>query len=260
MLFLFWLIVAAPAALFVYVYVRASVHVRRKQAFEAYPQFEPRSPAGLPPPVREAFDRDVPRVEALGFSVVGYFYQRAMREDETLELDNYLASLRNEETGDTAQLMEISVRSAKAENHLSVRGFSAEFAEGDSLSTVAARQVSSFKPDPRHPTFRLPEVDDPRLLFTAHRRLREREAPGRAAVLPTRGLEVVHLSHVETRALRQQAEFGYYRFDAEADMFRPTWKGAFLMTARQMWVINGLLLARQRARAEATLKSLGLRA
>ena len=258
MLILFCILVTL-FALYVYVYLKVSIHVSRKQSFEAFQQYEPRSPAGLPPPVWQTFDREVPRYEALGFAVAGYFYQRAMRDDETMEMSSYFVLMRNDETGDCARLIEINAKGAKAETHLSVRGFGAEFAEGDTLNTVAARQVASFKPDPRHRTFRFPDVEDPRLLYKAHRGLLERHAPGRAAVLPSRGMEVVHLSHAEAKVMRRQTEFGYFEFNAEADVFRPTWKGAFLMVARQMWVVNDLLLARERKRAEATLKSLGLR-
>lgn len=257
---LFFGIVASPVFAFVYVYLKASIHVHRKHWHEAYPQFEPRSHGGLPPHVCQTFARDVPRYEALGFAVVGYFYRRALRRDESMELDLYMVLLRNDETGDFAQLLEIFAKGKKVSTSVGVRGFTAEFADGDALSTIATRQVMTFRPDPRNRIFRFPNVDDPRLLFRAHRKLLERHAPGRAAVLPSRGMEVAHLSHTETKVLRRQAEFGYFDFDEEADAFRPTWKGALVMTARQMWLIHDLLRAGERAAADVMLKSLDLRA
>jgi hypothetical protein len=251
---------AVLAGGYVYAYAKTVVLVRRKHGQKAYPQFEPRSAGGLPPQVSETFDRKVPQLEAMGFRVVGYFYLEGLPQDETTDVDLYIALLKNEEAGDFASLFEVFAAHEHVKKHEGIVGFATDFADGTTFRTSNSKLASSFKADPENPSFKFPGVDDPRLLYRAHRGLLARHAPGRRGVLPSPGLEVVHLSHAETVALRRQAEFGYFYFDEAADLFRPTWRGACVMVAKQMPGVADVLRAADRARASRALASLGERA
>ncbi|MBV9928330.1 MAG: hypothetical protein JOZ96_25165 [Acidobacteria bacterium] len=249
---------ATLAAFYIYVYLRVVIHVRRYHAQRLYLPFEPRSPESLPPDVRQKFTGTLPVLEALGFTVAGYVHHAGMPQNKAARIDLYAALLRNDESGDMCMVAMIFSQFKQASGKLGYVNFYTELADGRSVATVNAAQVPAFKPDGRRPVFRFPEVGDPRLLYRAHRALLGRRAPGQRGLLPTPGLELPFLCEAESRSLRHQVECGYHYLDGARGLCVPTWKGALLMTGKQMWGVKRLLLALMRRRARLTLSSLGL--
>jgi hypothetical protein len=249
---------AALAAFYLYVYLRVVVHTRYHNGQRLYLPFEPRSPESLPPAVWRQFTEVVPGLERLGFVVTDYVHHAGMPDEEEGRNDVYAALLRNDESGDSAAVTQIFSQFRQASGKLAYVGFHTELEGGDSVTTVNAAQVPAYSQNPRRPVFRFPEVADARLLFSAHRGLVGRRAPGRRGTLPAPGLEVPFMCESEAKAQLHQVECGNLYFDDARQMCIPTWKGALLMTGRQMWVIRPLLLALLRLRARLTLRSLGL--
>lgn len=106
--------------------------------------------------------------------------------------------------------------------------------------------------------FKFPEITNPHLLYQVHRRLCNNLAAGVERVPWTDGMEVFRLSYGAVKEVRKQAEFGYYYLDEQKDKFRPTWKGAYVMTCGLAWPIGSLRKMRMKSRARATVRSLGL--
>ena len=248
---------AALAALYVYVYLRVVFHVRYNHGQRLYLPFEPRLPESLPPAVWRKFTEILPGLERLGFVVTDYVHHAALPQDEGRH-DVYAALLRNDESGDSAAVAQFFSQFRQASINFSLVSFHAELEGGDSLTTLNASQVPAFSKNPRRPVFRFPGVGETRLLFSAHRALLGRRAPGRRGTLPSPGMEVPFMCESEAKALRHQIECGNLYLDAARQMCVPTWKGALLMTGKQMWGVKSLLLAQMKLRAKLTLSSLGL--
>jgi hypothetical protein len=54
-------------------------------------------------------------------------------------------------------------------------------------------------------------------------------------ILPPQGREIEHLSTSMTKDLDRQVKTGYLFFDRSANVYRPTLKGAFLMTVNSIF-------------------------
>ena len=248
------------AATYLYIYLKTADRIRRKHAHRAYPRFDPRTAETLPPKVRQRLAHDVSRLEPLGFAFVTYLYYSGLPEEDDGNSDAYLALLRNDETGDTASVLELFVRVMQSSSHKRMVKFETEFGGGEIICTTNTSTLGVFKPDPRRVTYPFPGVQDMRHLYRLHRALVERRAPGRKGLLSSPGMEVPHLCETEARALMNQVECGYFYMDESRGMCRHTWKGALLMTGKLMYGVREVRAALRDRRVRATLKSLGLKA
>jgi len=248
------------AAAYVLIYLAAVDQIRRKQVYSAYPQFEPRAPGSMPPAVRQRFVSDVTRLEELGFSAVAYLHNPGMAERADGRCDVYCVVLRNEESGDLAQLVEMSVRVKHVSNNAGFATFVAELPGGACVGSSNSPIPGVFRPDPRRRVLAFPDVKDVGRLYRVHRALVERDAPGRKGVLPTAGMEVPHVCEWDAAAVRRQVECGYLYLNESRGTCGHTWKGALVMTAKLMFGIKDVRMALAKARSRATLNSLGLKA
>ncbi|HEV2863732.1 MAG TPA: hypothetical protein VGX48_22245 [Pyrinomonadaceae bacterium] len=250
---------ATLAAAYLYIYLYTVVRARRKHGQKMYLPFDSVAPESLPPDVRRKFAETLPGLEAAGFVVVDYVHHAGMPQEDEGRLDLYSVILRNDESGDMASVTEIFSQFRQSSMSFGYVAFHAEFDGGAAVTTLNISQVPVFSADPRRPVFRFPGVGDTRFLYRAHRALLARGGHARRGVLPSPGMEAVHICESEAKSFRHQIERGYFRYDEAQGMCIPTWKGAALMTATQMWGVRGALMLRMRARANSTLKSLGLR-
>ena len=69
--------------------------------------------------------------------------------------------------------------------------------------------------------------------------------------------EVAEVEKSLARDYARQAEAGYFYLDEEADVYRPTWKGAYLMTWTFLWPISRLQKMRTKRDAERIRMELG---
>jgi hypothetical protein len=254
------ILAALFVATYLYIYLKAADRIRRKHSHKAYTRFDTRSPESLPPDVWKKFEKEVPRLEALGFAVVAYLHHVGLPEEDDGSADVYLALLKNEKTGDAAALAEYFVRVMHVSSHERILSFGTDFEGGGCIKTTNSSVLSVFKPEPGRLGFQFPGVEDERFLYRVHRALVERRAPGRRGVLPSPGMEVPHLCESEERALHYQVECGYFYLDESRAMCRHTWKGALLMTGKLMYGVRDVRKALRKRRVRATLKSLGLKA
>jgi hypothetical protein len=69
---------------------------------------------------------------------------------------------------------------------------------------------------------------------------------------------VAYLIEGRERILAHHVATGYYYLDEARDIYRPTWKGAVLMTWRLLWPIRPLYRAWRRRPTHAFLRERGL--
>jgi hypothetical protein len=122
--------------------------------------------------------------------------------------------------------------------------FGTRFGDGRFVETSNADNLNPFPRVPKYELMNLPEVRDAAALFRHHvRRL------GHAGdkQLPVPGQEVRQLAESVRETYQKQVRTGYLWWDARAKAFRPTWKGALLMTWKMLPPMSALA-RRTRAR------------
>jgi len=233
-------------------FVLAPIVVRFKTTHPAFPEYEPVNIHQLPPDVADNFGRFTYTMSADGFRLVGYFRQLAYSRG----VGFYLALLKNSVVGDMVYLIDIF-----ADGLVPQRGgqieFYTDFSDGTEINTNNGQQAFIHKENPEMRIFRFPESHNPRALYQIHRVLCARFASQSEAVVPADGLEVFHMSYGALKEIRKQAEFGYYYLDEKANVFRLTWKGAFIMTGKLAWPVGSLRKAAMKRKARATMRSMG---
>jgi hypothetical protein len=105
-----------------------------------------------------------------------------------------------------------------------------QFADGRELN-VNNFGLGVFAPAPGKITERFPGVTDPASLCRISRQLIRRHYGGTDVTPPDDGGDpAAYLTAAMRRELTNQVATGYYRWDEAGEAFRPTWKGALLMT------------------------------
>lgn len=126
------------------------------------------------------------------------------------------------------------------------------------IQTNNADMVNAFAEIPGELTFRFPMVKLLSRLDRLHRRLVELHAPsGRKFVSLTdrhHGDMSAYIRGVLVDSYRQQEGTGYLVYDEARNSWRPTVKGAYLMTWSQLWPMSMILKTRIHARARQLLR------
>lgn len=132
--------------------------------------------------------------------------------------------------------------------------FLTRFDDESEVNTNNVATPAVFAPDPMHPTYRLPQVDDPAVLYHVHQYVVSKHAVGKSRWLPPAGGEVAALQKAVRESYQRQIRHGRLRYDPTADIFRPTLAGAFLMTWPMLPPIKQIQLFLRRLQASTLLR------
>src|SRR5262249_15975703 len=134
--------------------------------------------------------------------------------------------------------------------------FCCEFASGLELNTSNGDGLGIEAPHPDKRGFDFPGLDDIERLYRLHRRLASQAAPGQAAGRPAPGAEFADVVRRLERDGAGGVESGYGYLDAGGAGYRPTWKGALLMTWKVAWPVGALRRVLRRRQAAGLLRRL----
>jgi hypothetical protein len=197
----------------------------------------------------------IPSMHELGFTFRGHF-----RPSQAMpRTDSFITLFENRTYHQTAQLFTVTARRGIMHRSETVLVFETEFADDTKLYTSNSRSL------PLQPSIRVrdgsmlfPEIDDPRRLYEIHQ-----------ATIASFGYDAVTRKNViddPATFLRTNfhsdvakfAESGYYYLDAKRAVYRLTWKGAVLMSFKNLWPFNWVRELRRRVRAARLLRELAL--
>jgi hypothetical protein len=205
----------------------------------------------LPPPVAYYFRSIGTSLEALGFDLVSY-----LRTDRGAKnVTSFMMYLCNRDTMDIATVVTAFSTGPKPLT-VSYIEFCRKFDDGSELDTKNSSQPGIFATDPARLVFRFPGTDSPQNLWELHRKLVEKERKYSQPYLPPEGTEIESLRANSANAIETQARMGYFNRDGSSHNYRPTWKGACLMTWKLCWPIKQLRAALNRARNDRLLREL----
>jgi hypothetical protein len=233
-------------------YVVAPLIVWTKHRQSAAVQFEHVAVESLPPDACEYFLHVAHSLATQGFEPAAFL----RGADTAAGTVMHLLVMTSESARESAAAVDIRSEATPQSGQRFVE-FCTEFVGGREINTHNCGVAYITRPDPTKTQFRLRTIGNPVILYGAHRRLVERHAPDSARFIPTRGTEHLHLSHSVEKGYRNQAAFGYLYLDASAGVYRPTLKGACLMSWKLAWPVKQARESLAKRRAARTLRSLG---
>ena len=232
-------------------YVLGPFLIHSKNRFPAAPTFDILEPGQLPAGVLLAFREQGKSLEFAGFSLVDYLTESGKVTKVTM----YVALLTNRSKGDMALLVDMTATGGEANLHNSYVEFSTNYADGLNINTNSSSQVTAFSKTREKLTFQFPAVRDPRALYTIHRRLLANQRSRSIVKTVAEGSETHEVERSMVREMARQERLGYFYLDTAAAAYRPTWKGAVLMTWRSAWPVKDIRGILQNRTSEAALKA-----
>ena len=248
------LVLAALLALLVY--GGLPLMVKSQQHQRAHSALRPTPLESLPPDVHEHLARMTESMHALGFGVTAV----ARADDDVPGVAISLVIFTRPSAPDTGYATFVEADAGEAGRRVTTTlGFENEYTDRTSIETTNFRDGGVHPPDPNKRLLSIPGLTDVALLYEVHRRRVARLAP--ATATPKRvppGQEIAALLEQHTADLRRVAAAGYYRLDEPAQLYRPTLKGAYLMTWKLLPPFQSIRRAAKLRRARRELRDLGL--
>jgi hypothetical protein len=138
--------------------------------------------------------------------------------------------------------------------------FVSRYRDGTVVQTNNTEQLGAFKTRPHITTIRLPMIRNVERLYQLHRAATKRhdESPGKVLRLDEefRGDAAAYFAAALVEELSGQIETGYMYLSERESAFRPTWKGAFIMTWGLLWPISAIRRTLRDAKARQMLREL----
>lgn len=219
----------------------------------------------IPVEAQNAFDVATRGLASCGFRALAHL--TAAKQSNLVE-DSYISIWANPATGDSAQV--IAVRSRRPDGTYRCEPlvtFRREFGDGSKIITTNSRSPSVFPVDPAAHTIVCRDCWDFALLYAFHHARAERRHPGqRGRLLPEcpNGVgadgrdATIDAFHAETMAdMQRVTDAGYFFFDESANAYRPTVKGAYVMTWRLLWPLKQRRMRQRAAAADRELRDMG---
>jgi uncharacterized protein DUF4253 len=240
------LVAAAP-------YVLGPVLVYRRQRQSPRPSFEPfnSNKHSVLPQLQGLMGQNAASLERAGFKVVADLF----RTDRATRMRVILMDTPAE---DLAVLLGVSPALRPERGACSVELVA--WFEGDRSLTVQNSPIpGAFAPVTGRDRARFRTVRDPARLYRIYQALLARRyGAARRAAPDYRTDPPSFLAAAMSRELRQQVGTGYFRLDSAADVYRPTWKGAWLMCWKLLQPFRDIREWLSDQRARALLRELGL--
>ena len=131
--------------------------------------------------------------------------------------------------------------------------FTAKYSNGRVINVSNSPTMGSFR-NPDKSSYRYPKIRSARELNDIHRWItgHDRRAAGDPVVYD-KGRATEMLAEALKNELRLQEKFGYFSLSGEKGRFLFTWKGAFIMTERNVFPIKNILVSLDLAAAKKAI-------
>jgi hypothetical protein len=236
--------------------IGAPLLIKWRQWVRANPTLEPIDPGSEEVPLRvaESIAETEPKLESIGFRSLGHF----RTEDLGPAAATFVTLLESATGPRTAQFFTIFAARGPFRKVATVLAFRTEFTDGTSLFTGNSRIASAFpRVQIREGSMSFPTIEDPRRLYDIHEASVAHYASDGIPVEPDIQDPAEFLRSSNRRELAGLAELGYLRLDEERQVYRFTWKGAFLVAWRLVWPVRSMRQMLRRRKAARMLRELG---
>lgn len=239
------------------------------QKMQARPKFVPIDPSNVPPDVTRYFASVVPELEKDGFRVAASLGM----PNQMPNVRVFLVMLINRGAGDKAMVTLMSTDNGSTTLYTE---FSTRFDDGQCFDTLNSPTLSSFQAGPQDTKTRVPSVQDVHLLYQIHRWAMSRKRPSGSKITYRDGEAIDYLQRVMIESYDEQVRFGRLKLesagaglsaplppvvpdakklDSGEGVYRPTVKGAYLMTWGLLWPVSWIRKAMMKSQEQATLRA-----
>lgn len=132
--------------------------------------------------------------------------------------------------------------------------FATDFADGFELCTNNSADESAYCPLPHKKVLQFDRVKTAADLWRVHDRAAKEFGTGPKRPIPAKTAALDRLRAGMLKENTDQVAVGWLWYDEAADAFRPTWKGACLMTWKLAWPVSAYRLALRRKRSRRLLE------
>jgi hypothetical protein len=237
------LIFAAVIILLLLPYWAGPVLIRLTMRQAAEPDlqtFEPNDPI-LPREVAGHFRRVTEALKPTGFEVV----QGMALPNQTPRVQALVLLLVHRANKDAALATAIYAQTPEGTKlQTAYVEIVSRFQDESAVQTNNTEQLGAFPKRPKFTTTRLPMIRKADRLYRLHQALEKRHGSKERKILRVedefRGDAVAYLSRAMVEELEAQIETGYMYLSQNEGLYRPTWKGAFLMTWALLWPFSAM--------------------
>jgi hypothetical protein len=238
-------------------YVAGPILIKFTQRMRAYPNLQPFDPDQEPPPGQVAtyFAERVAELESVGFRVVNY----VLLPDQIPNVTALFVLVENRESSDLgmAALM-YGMQEGPGGKAIQMQNqhveFSTEMIDGTEIDTNNSRIESGFSRVTHKRVFQFdPTLDAARLFYYHQRVVDEFGTAGKRPLPPTEELLNV-VGQSMHKEMADQVPLGMLYLDGAREYFRMTWKGAILMTWKNLWPVTALRRAARARRARGLIE------
>lgn len=186
--------------------------------------------------VRLFLDKAKTEFEPMGFECIGYM----SLSDYMPNMTTFFALFIDGQSKRSAMAAVIKHGSGRI---VAYYEFTAKFSNGRVINVSNSPMLGSFR-NPDKSSYRYPKIRSARQLNEIHRWIigHDRRAAGEPVVYD-KGRAAEMLAEALKNELRLQEKFGYFHLSGEKVRFRFTWKGAFIMTGRNVFPVKNILVS-----------------
>lgn len=231
-----------------FMYLLAPLIVLATTRQAANPQFQPYGTTLQDPRFRFLTD-SAARIQNLGFDLVGYFGLFGYTTNVTI----MLAYLVHRQNGDYALAVMIQNNAGTSTQMIE---FATRFVGQGSLTTGNSKVAGVYFRPRQKPVYHFPWINDPARLYQLHQQLIQRDKPGMAKDYVKPGAEIERLCDGMRREMAEQLNPGILRLDKAGLWYRPTLKGAYLMSWKSLPPCKQIRLALRNSSRRRIEKSL----
>jgi len=231
--------------------VLTPIRIRRNQTMAADITYVETQAEILTPEFQDFIGRAVRQFNDHGFVVAANVHRAGV----TAGLSVVQILLVNRSTNDVAIIAIIFATVTRS----MLFGIRSCFADGKRIVTANIRKIGILPPDPKSESMNFSWVREAATLCEVHRR--RLEAAGRAdeeRVSFVAGTEIAYLQSEHEYEMQRFVATGYKRLDRRSNIYKFTWKGAYLSTWKLMQPIQRWRISHRDRRAWQVWKELGM--
>ena len=236
----------------VFMYLITPIIIRFTQKMSAAPKFGPVDLSTLPAPAAQFLGNCQQALESEGFEMVGHLSW----QNSAPNLFPLLSLFMNRKTQVKAVAAAIYVVTPQgAKLTTSYVEFITRYQDETVLGTSNTAMLGTYKHGPKQKSLRMPGLQSPTELYEIHRR-RMAQIGGAIEPLPAIGTEIAVQEQRMIEDFEEQVQFGRLYLDRTSNLYRPTWKGAYLMTWSQLQPMKNIRNSQDHRKSAASLKEL----
>lgn len=199
---------------------------------EARADIRPIAPETLDPAIRTFIDQTGAELAALGFQFAGY----GVLPDYTPKVTSYFGLYRSD--AERTAAMAAVVQSAAGQS-IKYCEFSIKYSNGRTIDVNNSPMSGGYR-NPDKIVYRYPKISSVKKLYDISRWVASRAKQSANPVGLVKGRELEMLAEAIDSEIRLQAKYGYYTL-RDGNRYRLTWRGAFVMTERQVFPFKQIL-------------------